>query len=133
MTAVAKVYDARVKDMAADLQTHLDADPDEEDGPRPAGLEYLEDFLQDLTENILERYGLGCPAVQPSDNGEIVLAWRTASDSMRVDVHLPSRRAEHIILDKDYNAESGCHSLRDEGWKTLGEKISTWKKSMSLT
>ena len=129
MTAATKICDPRVKDMAAGLQKQLDADPDDEEGVTPDGLEYLEEFLQDLTENILDRHNMRCPLVQASDTGEIVLVWREPSDSLYVDVHLPSRQAEHILVDRHYNTESGRHSLKNEGWKTLGRKISAWKKS----
>lgn len=66
--------------MAARLQKQLDADPDDEEGVTPDGMEYLEEFLQELTENILDRHKMRCPLVQASDTGEIVLVWRKPSD-----------------------------------------------------
>lgn len=133
MPASTALYDPRVKDMADDLQKHLDADPDEEDGPRPAGLEYLEDFLQDLTVNILERHNMPCPLVQPGEDGEIVLLWQQPSDALYVDVHLPSRKSEHAILHKGSTTDKGEHILKQKGWKTLGRKVSAWRKSTSAT
>ena len=121
--------DSRVRDMKENLQRGIDADPDEEGGIHPVGLEYLEEFLQELTVNILDRNEVGCPLVQPGEDGDIVLVWRNGAGALHVDVRLPSRKAEHVTVDKDFRTETGKHTLKSEGWSTLSEKVSEWKKS----
>ena len=129
MTANKAPDDSRVRDMTENLQRGIDADPSEEGGIRPVGLEYLEEFLQDLTVNILDRNEVGCPLVQPGEDGDIVLVWRNGAGALHVDVRLPSRKAEHVTVDKDFRTETGKHTLKSEGWSTLSEKVSEWKKS----
>lgn len=123
--------DNRVRDMTENLQRYIDADPDEEGGIHPIGLEGLEGFLHDLTVNILDTQEMQCPLVQPTEDGNILLVWREPADSLRVDVHLPSRQAEHRILHELAPQGKGQHTLQGEGWKTLSLKVSEWKKSLT--
>ena len=73
----------------------------------------------------------GMPLVQPAEDGNILLVWREPADSLRVDVHLPSRQAEHRILHDLDPQGKGQHTLKGEGWKTLSRKVSEWKKSLT--
>ena len=129
MTASKAQDDNRVRDMTENLQRYIDADPNEDGGIHPVGLECLEGFLEDLTVNILDTHKMECPLVQPAEDGNILLVWREPADSLRVDVHLPSRQAEHRILHELVPQGKGHHTLKGEGWKTLSRKVSEWKKS----
>lgn len=129
MTTSNALDDSRVRDMTENLQRYIDADPDEDGGIHPVGLEGLEGFLEDLTVNILDTHKMECPLVQPAEDGNILLVWREPADSLRVDVHLPSRQAEHRILHDLVPQGKGQHTLKGEGWKTLSRKVSEWKKS----
>lgn len=129
MTTSNALDDSRVHDMTENLQRYIDADPDEDGGIHPVGLEGLEGFLEDLTVNILDTHKMECPLVQPAEDGNILLVWREPADSLRVDVHLPSRQAEHRILHDLVPQGKGQHTLKGEGWKTLSRKVSEWKKS----
>ena len=129
MTSSKAQDDSRVRDMTENLQRYIDADPDEDGGIHPVGLEGLEGFLEDLTVNILDTHKMECPLVQPAEDGNILLVWREPADSLRVDVHLPSRQAEHRILHDLIPQGKGHHTLKGEGWKTLSRKVSEWKKS----
>ena len=131
MTASTALDDRRVRDMAENLQRYIDADPDEERGMHPVGLEGLEGFLHDIAVNILDAQEMRCPLVQPAEDGNILLVWREPADSFRVDVHLPSRQAEHRILHDLVPQAKGHHTLKGEGWKTLSRKVSEWKKSLT--
>ena len=128
MTSSKALDDSRVRDMTENLQHYIDADPDEDGGIHPVGLEGLEGFLEDLTVNILDTHKMECPLVQPAEDGNILLVWREPADSLRVDVHLPSRQAEHRILHDLVPQGKGHHTLKGEGWKTLSRKVSEWKK-----
>ena len=129
MTTGKDLDDNRVRDMAENLQRYIDADPNQDGGAHPVGLEDLEGFLEDFTVNILDKNNIGCPLVQPAEDGNILLVWRKPADSLRVDVHLPSRQAEHRILHDLAPNGKGQHTLKGEGWKTLSIKVSEWKKS----
>ena len=129
MTTSNALDDSRVRDMKENLQRYIDADPEEEGGIHPVGMECLESFLEDLTANILDTHKMECPLVQPAEDGNILLVWREPSDSLRVDVHLPSRKAEHRILHDLAPQGKGQHTLKGEGWETLSRKVSEWKKS----
>lgn len=129
MTSNKALDDNRVRDMTENLQRYIDADPEEDGGIHPVGLESLEGFLEDLTVNILDTHKMECPLVQPAEDGNILLVWREPADSLRVDVHLPSRQAEHRILHDLVPQGKGHHTLKGEGWKTLSRKVSEWKKS----
>lgn len=37
------------------------------------GMEYLEEFLLEISVNVLDRNEVGCPLVQPGEDGYIVL------------------------------------------------------------
>ena len=124
--------DRRVSDMRNQLYRYLEAGATDEDGncPEPEESSKLEDFLYDLSNNILEPNKIGCPIVQPFNSKTIRLNWTGKKYDNYTDVNLHTLEAEHRVVGNKGIVDRMVYDFGDSnyGWVDFEQKAIQWIK-----
>lgn len=123
--------DPRALKMKEGLHSRINEAPDPK-SVKPDGLEYLDGFLEDLIDEVLDSdETLIVPQAHPGEDGELWLVWPSDDGALKLAVELRSRRGSHSILVNGKGVRHvDSHLMIGSGWSTVRKALKSWRNEM---